>query len=92
MIKSNRYFLQRVTYFLFVFIILSVLASCDDKASIEQQLQSQTDKKKFQQTIPRSETSSHKQGKNTTKQQYTSISKYGWNTINTNHCPLFIST
>ena len=81
MIKSNRYFLQKVTCFLFVFIILSVLASCDDKASIEQQLQSQTDKKNLQQTIPRSETSSHKQGKNTTKQQYTSISKYGWNTI-----------
>ena len=45
MIKNNRYFLQKVTYFLFVFIILSVLASCDDKASIEQQVQDQTDKK-----------------------------------------------
>ncbi|NOQ80660.1 MAG: transporter substrate-binding domain-containing protein [Gammaproteobacteria bacterium] len=81
MIKINRLFFQKITYFLFVFIIVFVLGSCDDDSQIPQKNQTEIDKSPLhQKTIP-AENIAIKQEKKTSKLQYKAKGKYGWNTI-----------
>ncbi|MCU7800355.1 MAG: transporter substrate-binding domain-containing protein [gamma proteobacterium symbiont of Lucinoma myriamae] len=80
MIKITTLFLKKITCFLFVFVVLSALNACDDDSQTQQE-QIQTDKQSTIQKVIPPEKSSIKQEKHTTKFQYTSKSKYGWNTI-----------